>query len=222
MSCDRFEREGLPALENGAPLDPHFDTCPECMAARAAYERLRRELGEVYAGAEPPAGWQARVRQAIEERRGLWRRWPWPWIAVPAAAAAGLLAFVLLRPPPAERLAVAVQVVAGETVRRGTEAHPGDRLRISAATSGARHAELRVYRNDQGPLLACSTALPCRQAGGVLEADFVLPSAGSYQVLLLASESSLPEGSTGTLDSDAARALAAGARVELGEEVEAR
>lgn len=223
MSCDRFEREGLLALERGEPLDPHFDTCPDCVAARAAYERLGLALGRLHAEAEPPAGWEARVRQAIEartSRRGSWLKW---WLAVPAMVAAGLVAVVLLQPPPSsQRLALAVQVQAGEVVRRGTEAHPGDRLEISAQTAGAEHAELRVYRNDRGPLLVCSGESPCRRKGDVLEASFVLPSVGRYQVLLLASASQLPTGSTGTLDGDAGRALAAGAKVELGPEVEAR
>ena len=39
-ACARFEEEGLAAVEAGAPLDRHFEDCPECRAERAEYERL--------------------------------------------------------------------------------------------------------------------------------------------------------------------------------------
>lgn len=215
MSCDRFEREGLAALERGEKLDPHFASCPDCRAAREGFERLQSSLAALESGAEPAPGWQARVRQRIEERRER-RAARWWWLAVPAAAAL-LAAILLVRPPstPEKRLALTVEVIADEVVRRGAEAHVGDRLAIQARTGEAKYVELRIYLNDRGPLLTCSTAAPCRRQGDTLEASFVLPSVGNYQTLLFASPSPLPQGSTGQLDRDAGRALAAGAEVEL-------
>jgi hypothetical protein len=224
-ACDRFEEEGLLRLEQGLPLDEHFATCSDCLAARAAYERLRGEIAAAGQEIEPPPGWQAGVWAAIEERRSARRRPRFGWLLLPAAAAAIVLAFVLLRrpePPPAQ-LALAVEVEAGPgAVRRGAEAHPGDRLRLRASTAGASHAELRVYRNDRALVLRCSTEPPCRRRGDVLEAAFPLPAAGSYQPLLVTSGRPLPGTGAGGLDADVAAALGAGARTTLGNEIEVR
>ncbi|MES1243406.1 MAG: hypothetical protein ABUT39_17475 [Acidobacteriota bacterium] len=219
-ACRRFEEEGLLRLEQGLPLDDHFATCPDCLAERAAYERLREGIAKAGDGIEPPPGWQAGVWAAIEARKR--RRLSGWWLLVPAAAVL-LVAVLLLRPPTrTARLALAVEVEAGSgPVRRGDEAHPGDRLRLRAATGEAPHAELRVYRNDRALVLRCSTEPPCRLSDGTLEAELVLPSIGSYQSLLLTSDRPLP-GAGGGLDADVAAALAAGARTTLGGEIEAR
>src|SRR5262245_39201357 len=37
-ACRRFETEGLLRLESGETLDEHFERCPDCLAARTAYE----------------------------------------------------------------------------------------------------------------------------------------------------------------------------------------
>ncbi len=223
MSCERFEREGLLALERGETLDAHFDSCPDCVAARAAYESLEVALAGLHAEALPPTGWEARVWQRVGERparRVSWLGW---WLAVPAMVAAGLVMVVLIQtrsvPDP---VGVAVTVRAGEILRRGSEAHPGDRLELEATLGRAAHAELRIYRDDRGPLLVCATEAPCERSGDRLRARFVLPSVGTYQVLLVASDSAPPPAATGTLDGDAGLLLAAGAKVELGPEIEAR
>ncbi|HEX3129291.1 MAG TPA: hypothetical protein VH394_18295 [Thermoanaerobaculia bacterium] len=222
-ACRRFEDEGLLRLEQGLPLDDHFSTCPDCLAERAAYERLRDAIATAGDGIEPPPGWQAGVWSAIEKRQAARRRWHGWWLLVPAAAAV-LLAILLLRPPvrPVAQLALAVEIEAGAgPVRRGGEAHPGDRLRLRATIGEVSNAELRVYRNDRALVLRCSTGPPCRTGDGTLEADFVLPAIGSYQSLLVTSDRPLPEAGAG-LDADVAAALAAGARTTLGEEIEAR
>lgn len=224
MSCERFEREGLLLLEQGAALPEHFATCADCIAARRACEGLRAELATAMAGEEPPLGWQARVKAEIAARRrsrGAWRRWL--WLAGPALAAAALLVlWVRTEREPGEKLALVVEVQEGTIVRRGKDAHPGDRLRLRGMTGGARFAELRVYRNDQGPFVSCSTEPPCRRVGETIELEFTFPAVGSYQPVILASENPIPAPSTGKLDPDAAEALTAGARVELGEGVRVR
>ena len=63
--CDRFENEALLLLEQGQPLDEHFSTCPDCLAARAAYDRLRNGLSHLGEEGEPAPGWQARVWDRI-------------------------------------------------------------------------------------------------------------------------------------------------------------
>ena len=222
-ACRRFEEEALVRLEQGLPLDEHFATCADCLAERAFYERLQRDIAAAGEGIEPPPGWQAELWAAVEERKSAGRRLRGWWLLVPAAAAV-LIAVLLLRPsaPPPARLALAVEVETGTgAVRRGAEAHPGDRLHLRASTGEADHAELRVYRNNRALVLRCSTEPPCRRGKGTLEAAFRLPSIGSYQPLLVTSDHSLPEAGAG-LDADVARALAAGARATLGAEIEVR
>lgn len=227
-ACRRFEEEGLARIEQGLPLDDHFATCPDCLAEREVYDRLRGAIASAGDGIEPPPGWQAGVWAAIEERKSARRRLRGWWFLVPAAAAAILLvalaAVLLLRTPapPSARLALAVELEAGSgPVRRGTEAHPGDRLHLRASTGEAVHAELRVYRNDRALVLRCSTEPPCRRRQGTLEATFLLPSIGSYQPLLVTSGQTLPEAGAG-LDADVATAIETGAQATMGTEIEVR
>lgn len=226
-ACDRFEREGLLLLEQGLPLAPHFDACPDCREARAAYRRLTERLAAADAGLEPPPRWQAGVWAEIARRSEARRRRRRAWWLAPAGAAAALAAVLILRPgaPPAPAgLGVTLEPRGGspaEPAWRGGEARPGDRLILEAATGGDRFAELRIYRDDAELVLRCSEEAPCVRDGDELRAAFELPAVGSYQPLLLVSDDPLPPPAAG-LDADAGRALAAGARVELGDEVRVR
>jgi hypothetical protein len=216
--CERFEMEAVLALEEGLPLDEHFSSCPDCLAAREAYERLREEISFLGAADEPPAGWQARVWDKIEQ--GKRRRTLWPWWVAPMGVAALAALFLILTPaqgPPGLR----IDIEAGDTVRRGAEAHPGDLLRLAASTGGANHVELRVYRNDVELILRCSTEAPCSRRRGELRASVVLDGIGRYQPLLFFSEKPLPA-SASDLETDTSAALAAGAEIELGPEVVVR
>lgn len=223
--CDRFEAEGLLLLEQGLPLDEHFATCPDCLAARAAYERLRAEIAALGVEDEPPVGWQARVWERLDQRRER-RRFRWPgwrgWLVpVGVGLAASLAALFLIRPPEPRPPSLSVEIQAGATVRRGGEAQPGDLLRLTAATGGARHAELRVYRNDTELVLRCSTARPCSRRGDEVRAAVLLDAVGRYQPLLLRSKSPLPS-PVSDLEKDTRAALAAGADVRLASEIVVR
>jgi hypothetical protein len=220
--CDRFEAEAVLLLERGLPLHEHFSACPDCLAAQAFYDRLRQRLAAVGDKGQPPVGWRAGVWERIEQRRGP-RRWrPW-WGLVPAALAASLAAVLLVRTPePAPPVFLRAEIVAGPSVQRGDEAKPGDSLRLTASTGGARHAELRVYRNDAELVLRCSTESPCSRKGADLEATVVLDGIGRYQPLFLFSKSPLPQASTQGLDADTEAALTAGAEIELGKEIVVR
>ncbi len=217
--CDRFETEALLALERGLPLDEHFSSCPDCLDARAAYDRLGGGISSLGLEDEPPVGWQARVWEEIAQRRRRRRAW-WPvWIVPAVAAAAAVL--LLIRAPVQEPAGLWVNVEAGKTVRRGTEAQPGDRLNLRGTTGGAPHAELRVYRNDAELVLRCSSQPPCTRKGEELRAGVVLDGVGRYQSLLFLSKDSLPTGAS-DLETDTSAAFAAGADVELGPEVVVR
>lgn len=224
--CERFESEGLLRLEQGLPLDDHFATCPDCLAARAAYARLQEEIAAAGADLEPPPYWQSRVRATIEARRRRSFR-PWLWLGVPAGLAAAVLILVLVtgrwpagpaRQPPT--LLAEIEPGPG-AVRRGDEPHPGDRLVLRATPGTARHAELRVYRHDTELVLRCSSEPPCVRRGSELRATLVLDAPGFYQPLLLVSARPLPAPSAG-LDRDAGAALAAGAEAHLGPEIRVR
>lgn len=223
-SCDRFETEGLLHLEQGLSLDDHFATCPDCLEARAAYERLTAALATAGQAHEPPPFWESRVWAAIEARRARRRRSWWTWWLVPAGLTAALLVVLVPHRPPGDPnlAALEVEVEAGQgTVRRGEEAHPGDRLVLRANAGAAENAELRVYRNDSSLVLQCSIEPPCERAGAELRAALVLDTRGTYQTLLLLAEGPLPTPGAG-LDRDASAALAAGAEVVVGTEIQVR
>lgn len=221
-SCQRFENEALLLLEQGQPLDEHFSSCPDCLEARAAYDRLRGGLSSVGKEDEPPADWQARVWEEIDRRKERRRRWsPW-WIA--PVALATMVTLFLIWVPGRTPAGLRIEIEAGTTVRRGAEAQPGDLLRLAATTGGARYSELRVYRNDTELILRCSDEPPCSRRRGELSASVVLDGVGRYQSLLIFSEQPLPTppNTASDLDSDTDAALTAGAEVELGPRVVVR
>ena len=216
--CDRFEREGLLRLEQGLPLDEHFETCPECVEARVAYERL---LARIAADRpQPPADWKDRVRERLDRPRPARRR---RYLLPLGLAAAAAFALVVVRGfwEPAELLLeVAVEPASGEP-HRGGEARPGDTLRLRAETGGAAHAELRVYRDDADLVLRCSDEPPCERRGSAILATVALETIGAHRPILLVSDRPIPPPSSG-LDPDARRALDAGARVRLAREIPVR
>jgi hypothetical protein len=219
-TCHRFDDEALLRLERGEPLDEHFATCPDCLAARAAYERLQAALAGAGADDEPPAGWEARVWERIAETRRPRRpAWRWEIAAGAAAALAACLFFFLPRTPAA--LALRQEVVAGETAVRASAAHPGDRLRLEAGLAGAPYAELRVYRNGRDLVLRCPGDRSCQQTRGMLSAELTIAAPGTYQAVLVAGDRPLPPPGAG-LDQDAGAAFAAGAQLLRGEEITAR
>ncbi len=221
-ACDRFEREGLLRLEQGLPLDPHFAECPECVAARAAYENLGRRLVALGQNEEPLVGWEQRVQRALAtqpEPRRFRPRW---WVTVPASAAAiGLLVVAgtrLARPPEA---GLVVTTRDGAGVFRGEPLRPGQVMVLNAQTGGAAQAELRVYRDDREIVLRCSSEPPCRRAGRRIRAELPLEAIGQYQPVLLLSARALPP-PRGTLDQDGDAVLGAGGQFLLGSELEVR
>jgi hypothetical protein len=212
--CDRFETEGLLRLERGEPLGEHFATCPDCLEARAVYERLRQDIAGIGADGEPPADWEARVWARIEERKGR-PRWIWFLAPVGAAALAATLFFAVPRTPSAP--SIFQEVVAGGT----TGARPGDRLDLRAETAGSSHAELRIYRNGSELVLLCPGDPSCQDDGDELRASLTLPAVGDYQAVLVLDDEPLPPPQKG-LDSDAGAAFAQGAEVLLGDQISVR
>ncbi len=227
MTCQRFEEEALLRLERGETLDDeHFATCPDCLAARAAYLSLQEAIREAGAGDEPPLGWQAGVWQRIEQQRQP-RRWSW----LPAAALASVCAlaaalFLAIPRLPSLPLlpGITQQIASGTAIVRGADPHPGARLLLRAETAGAAHAELRVYRNGRDLLLRCrgvSSDSSCRREGTALRAELVFPSAGDFQAVLVLADGPLPAAGAG-LDRDSGAVLEQSGRVVLGDEIPVR
>ncbi len=182
---------------------------PEEAQARAPYERLLariRDLDDI----APPGDWEDR---AVARWSGARRRRRLVIALGATTAAAALAAMLLLQPcvaPTATGLEVAVLDASGST-RRG-DAAMGDRLRARARANRP-HIELRVYLGTQ--LVArCPGSASCRHDGSVMELDWKLDVAGSYQVILLTSSSNIPVGD-GTIDRDLLDARGAEASIEV-------
>lgn len=230
-ACTRFEQEGLLALERGEPLDPHFETCEDCLRVRAAHRVLASRLAALGAEDRPPAGYEARILARIAaERRAEpptasrpWRVWP----LVSAVAAAAVLAVWLAHgsdessPGPSLRPSLVVDVAAsqaGSVMRGRGSAKPGDRLLVHAATGGLPHAELRVWQVGEGLLVRCSDGPPCRRSAGAIDADLVVATRGDYEVILVVSERGLAAPRR-SLEEDVVALEAAGAHLERGERI---
>jgi hypothetical protein len=222
-SCRRFETEGLLLLQEGRPLDEHFDRCPDCRAARDAYGSLEKQLAALASESVPPPEWQRDVWTVLARRPRPVRVPRLLWMG--AAAAAVILAVWVARrsvqPPAGGRVLVAEIERGGQAFRGTGDAHPGDVLVLQARVGTAPHAELRLYQDDRRLIAACSASPPCYRGPAGLGARIVLPSIGSYQPVLLLSDSPLPA-ATGRLDEDSGEASRRGARVELGEPIAVR
>ncbi len=220
-ACERFTREGLAQLEEGAALDPHFDACVDCGAARRAYAKVVEELARPRDVAPAP-GWEGRVFDQIAARA---RRRPrvGRMVAVAAALAAAVAAPSLFSKdaPPALPLRLSVEVLADPSAQlRGQSARPGDRLALRAQVpAAAAHAELRVWRENGELVLRCPGAEGCRREGNQLVGELKLPAVGRYHALVASGPKPLPAALPRFAD-DAAALLQAGAAVETAEPVD--
>jgi hypothetical protein len=240
MSCDLFERDGLLQLEQGVELDPHFATCPDCREARRVYAQLGQQIAELDSAIEPSPAWKAAVWERIDRQRqvnsvssfGGNRTMRW---IVPAAAVAMLGCLVVLAgssiifwhrmaaPPLAPNTAsLTAAIYSGQTsVRRGDDAHPGDRLHLAGTVAGYEQAELRVYFNDKELAAQCSAETPCKREGNTISMTTTMRSLGSYRPVLIVSNQSIPAAVAG-LDQDASAALNAGGVVKAGDPIPVR
>lgn len=215
--CTRFEDDALLQFERDEALDEHFASCPDCSEARAAYDRMRRELAVGAASLIPAEGWQERVRARIAAQRKQHTA-SVVWAATGFAAATILVFFLWpARAPPTLKLTATVANGSGQA-QRGILARPGDNLVLNGTIDQYPLAELRVYRNDHSVVLRCSDVAPCRRSGMHLEAILTLQARGAYQSILLSSEHPLPTPG-GDLDQDVGAALNSGAHVALGPEI---
>jgi hypothetical protein len=217
--CTRWSDEGLLAQERGAPIDPHFETCPDCLRARAADAALSARLVTAGSTWQPPGDWEARVFARIAREQPA-RRFSWWYALFPALAAAGLAVF-LWRPraPVDDAVTLVVGVVDAAQVVRGENPKPGDTLTLTATAGGMAHLSLRVYRDDRTLVFACGGPEPaCPRVDARVAAQVVMTAPGTYRSIVLTGAAPVP-GPAGTLDADVAAARAAGAKVVQGEVV---
>jgi hypothetical protein len=94
---------------------------------------------------------------------------------------------------------------------------PGDELAFDATTGAARHAEVRVYREDRDLQFRCPPG--CEREGNRLRGRVTLPSVGRYQAYVVVSDNPLPPPEP-TLAADTERLVRTGARIALGPPVQ--
>lgn len=191
----------------------------------------------------PGAGTTAGGRLLGGKRR--FRRW-----APPLTLAAALILLALLPrwdlrtpppiPAPAATPKLEATLVRGPETFRGVAAQPGDTLVLEAAAQSGRFVEIRLYRGERDLLARCGSGLAegsgswtggpssaaegsprCRREPGSLRLEVPLRAPGRYHPVLLDSAVPLPDPAAG-LDDDTARAVAAGARLDLGDELVVR
>lgn len=219
--CTRFENEGLLQLERGEPLDPHFEECADCRAARTQYERLKHAIGQLDNDLQPSSDWQQRVVRKVEQGNAAQTnktRW---WTGGVALAASALFATWLLNANRTPNGVLTHELFESDVVYRGTTAKRGDRLRLNGRVEHVRHSELRLYRDDNVLVFACGDTPPCRNDGGVTIADVTLSAFGTYQAVLVMSDEAIPL-ATGQLDGDLLAAREAGGQVVVGDAVDVR
>ena len=219
--CTRFEEEGLLLIERGEPLDPHFNSCADCRTARAQYDRLKQAIGQLDDELQPSPDWQQRVVRMVEQSHTAQpdnTRW---WAGGIALAASALLATWLLNANQSPTGDLTHELFESDVVYRGTTAKSGDRLRLNSLVKHARHSQLRLYRDDNVLVFACSDTPPCREDGERIIADATLSAFGRYQAVLVMSDEAIPL-ATGKLDGDVLAAREAGGQVVVGDAIEVR
>jgi hypothetical protein len=217
---------------DAAAVATHLAGCRTCAALDAEIAQLRVGLGRL-PSPPPPTHWQRAVWQRIEAKRAAgktqaatvtpiesarpprpWRRWTLA-LAAPVLAAAAIVIVVRrsTTTAPSERaaatgaaddvvLAYAFEPNPNRPRTRG-EVAVGDTIVFSARNLQAALAELRVYRDDGGLVLRCSTAPPCVRSGTDLRARLAIPAIGRYRALIATAPAPLPA-PTGVMDDDLA------------------
>ncbi len=209
----RFEEEALLLIEQGKPLDEHFDTCEDCVEQRRKYEQLGMLVGSFAADRSPHEGWKRRIMDALHTQQHRPQRSYWrATIGIAASIAIVGLALKLSLTPPVD-VDLDIEIIAGDTVYRGNSAKPGDSLQLTAVVTGS-HGELRLYRTDGRLILACVDEPPCARADDRISATVTVAISGSYRAVAISSSEPVPA-ATVNLDADVLTARELGAEVEV-------
>jgi hypothetical protein len=226
-SCERFENEGLTRFVAGQPLDGHFETCPECRAARASYQAVASALEQAREAYNPPGDWEAKVWAKIQRGQGAPQRARWPALLGFGATLAALAVFFVTSLGGPDALALATnQVERGSAlVVRGASggadvqaAAPGNIWHLAIKVPRGKLGDLRVYRGTNELVFQCSTSPDCIHSKDGLEARVKLDRVGTYRTIYIAADKELPSAS-GNLDADFAAAMRSGTAKDVHIEV---
>jgi hypothetical protein len=221
-ACDRFEAEGLVRFVAGEPLDTHAESCPDCQAGLARYQKVAEALRQDKEAYAPPGDWEAKVWARLATVQAARVRPRWPALLGLGAAFAGLATFFVISTGGPDALVLTSQLErgGGPVVRGGAarqeevqSAAPGDVLSLVAKVPRGKLGDLRVYRGTNELVFQCAKSPACVHSGDGLEARVTLERAGTYHTLLIAADTLLPA-ATGDLDADYAAALRSGAAKE--------
>jgi hypothetical protein len=220
-SCQRFESEGLPRFVAGVPLDAHAESCPDCQAALASYQKVAAALRQARNAYTPAGDWEAKVWSRIAKAQAARPAARWPALLGLGAAFAALAIFFVSSTGGPDALALTSQVEGGKGPRvRGAaspgevqSAAPGDVLHLMAKVPRGKLGDLRVYRGTNELVFHCAKSPACIRSKDGLEARVTLDRAGTYRTLLIAADSALPAAS-GDLDVDYAAAMRSGKATE--------
>jgi hypothetical protein len=214
MPCDRYTQEGLSVFPMTPGRVEHLSTCDECRALSERYARLERLIARAHALAEPPAGWEDRLEEAILG----WRpkaRWPRRLALVAGVAAAGLASVLVLRPARQEAsLSATVELPTG---MRSTTAAIGARYRVEAKA----WREVRVWLNRRTLVGRCPGGAGCEEGGSGLRLTVPLSVEGEYRVMALEPGTGEALSEPVSLDEDARQVRQRQGRYEVLEPVSA-
>lgn len=224
-TCDHLEREGLIARELGLP-DPHIDTCDTCRSELARFQFLE-DLPRMPAWSPSPPGWQAKVWAAIasedraagavEPRLPWWQR-AWAalvarrrWLAVPAVAAAALVALVVVTRPAPSGFALDVEIHAASGAPHRTAAGVvGDRVTARAPRADA----VWIYLADGALIARCpgpGAGDACQVTSRGVALTFELTVATRHRIVAVSGGRDLTP--SGDFDRDLRAARSRGARL---------
>ena len=185
---------------------PHLGTCAECQQRLARTEALRQALGRIPIE-KSTTSWEQAVwgRIATGGRKPQRRRL---WVGLPVLLAAAGVILLVRSPGPiaarGRRPCWRWRSRRGPSVCAAAAPRWGRPSSSTAPPSSTTHAELRIYRDDAGLLLRCSTEPPCQRRDGRLGARFTIPAIGRYRVLLLQAPVPLPAPGSDGYDRDVA------------------
>ncbi len=222
-ACDRFESEGLARFVAGQPLEPHFETCADCRAARASYQSVASALQQARDAYAPSGNWEAKVWARIQRGEGARQRPRWAALLGVAATVAALAVFFVSSVGGPDALVLSTNQVergTGLMVRGGASrggdvqsAAPGDVLHLVVKVPRGKLGELRVYRGTNELVFQCAKSSACIRSKDGLEARVPMDRAGSYRTVIIAADKELPVAS-GNLDADYAAAMRSGTAKE--------
>ncbi len=196
VNCNRFEKEAINLIENGQPLDSHFEDCADCVSAKQKYLRLISLIQE-QSQLNPSEHWQDSVLQNIAKSKSkkLFRRVSEKMAIAASVLVAGIITFNLYSPALQHQSSnntsvLSVSIIPSDQQYRGDFVKPGDVLSVSAIIDPKTESELRIYRNGK-LVYSCDSSRQKKCAFGrnKVETSYPMNAVGEYQVMIVQPQS---------------------------------